>query len=368
MAEAARILSVVILTYRCAQYLPEAIESVLAQTYRDFEIIVVDDGSTDNTQEVLARYGDQIRVIRQSNQGSAAARNAGILTARGEYIAFLDADDVWLPKKLEKQVSLIEERPEVGWVYSDHRQFDESGLRASSFFEQNGLRPPPEGWILRKLVWDCITSTITVLARASCFREVGLFHTSLPRGQDYDMWLRLAGRFPVGCLDEVLALYREHSAQVTSRTRSGLIEYHTWRVLRKFALGRYRGLPPEVRREARAILRWRMAEYASRVGEVALAGGHRGAARRWLLRSAAANPRMPTWRVGLLLDAMLPPGVMRWLRRLKHRLAAGPRMPPRVISAARGAKRVLARSRGEGAGPATTSAHPCDAASGAGIT
>jgi glycosyltransferase involved in cell wall biosynthesis len=323
MSDESPVVSVIIPTYNCARYLPEAIDSVLAQTYRDFEIIVVDDGSTDNTQEVLARYGDHMRVIRQSNQGSAAARNAGILPARGEFIAFLDADDLWLPHKLERQVPLFDERPELGWIYSDYREFDESGPRARSFFERPGLRPPPEGWIVLKLAMGCITWTATVVARASCFREVGLFDPTFPRAQDYDMWLRLAVRFPVGCVDEVLALYRRHQTQITTETRPGLIEHHAWRVLRKFMLGDYRRLPPETRREVRSIVRRRMAEYACYVGQVALDRGDRGAARRWLFRSATAKPQISMYRVGLLLDAVLPSSVTRCVRQVKRRLRPG---------------------------------------------
>ena len=341
--------SVIVPTHNAARYLPEAIDSVLGQTYRDFEIIVVDDGSTDDTQEVLARYGDQIRVVRQRNQGSAAARNAGILAARGEFIAFLDADDLWLPQKLERQMPLFGERPEIGWVYSDYREFDESGLRTRSFFEREGLRPPPEGWVLLALARDCITWTTTVVIRASCFQEAGLFDGAFPRAQDYDMWLRLAARFPVACAEEVLALYRHYQAQVTSRTRPGLVQYHTWRVLHKFLLGDYKRLPFETRREARSIVRGCMAEYACRVGQVALVCGHRGAARRWLLRSAAADPRMPTWRFALLLDAILPSSLMRWLRRAKHRLTAGGHVAfRRLRRSAMSSRDVAARERGGG--------------------
>lgn len=324
--------SVIVPTHNSARYLPEAIDSVLGQTYRDFEIIVVDDGSTDDTQEVLARYGDQIRVVRQRNQGSAAARNAGILAARGEFIAFLDADDLWLPQKLERQMPLFGERPEIGWVYSDYREFDESGLRTRSFFEREGLRPPPEGWVLLALAKGCITWTTTVVVRASCFQEAGLFDGAFPRAQDYDMWLRLAARFPVACVAEVLALYRRHPAQVTSETRPALVHYHTWRVLRKFLLGDHKRLPSQTRREALSIVRGCMAEYACRVGEVALVRGHRAMARRWLLRSSAANPRMPMWRVGLLFDAVLPSEAMSWARRLKRRAE-------RVMRAMRSAQR-----------------------------
>jgi GT2 family glycosyltransferase len=337
MPEQSPRVSAIVPAYNSVRYLPEAIDSVLAQTYRDFEIIVVDDGSTDGTQGVLARYGDRIRVVRQSNQGSAAARNAGILAARGEFIAFLDADDLWLPQKLERQMRLFGERPEIGWVYSDYREFDESGLGTRSFFEREGLRHPPEGWVLPALAEGCITWTTTVVMRASCFHEAGLFDPVFPRAQDYDMWLRLAARFPVACVAEVLALYRRHQAQVTTKSRPGLVHCHTWRVLNKFIRAEYRGLQPDVRQQVDRVLQARLAAHACRVGQVALSFGHRLEALRWHSRAVVASLRDPLgrrrllpWYCGQLLDSVLPPCVMDGTRELKRRAArlVQPAVPP----------------------------------------
>ena len=111
--------SVVIPTYNYARFLPRALDSVLAQTWRDYEIIVVDDGSTDGTPEVAQAYGERIRYLRKENGGAATARNAGILAARGELLAFLDADDAWVPEKLARQVAYLDRHPEFGMVYSD---------------------------------------------------------------------------------------------------------------------------------------------------------------------------------------------------------------------------------------------------------
>ena len=328
VAERAPMVSVVIPTYNCARYLPEAIDSVLAQTYRDFEIIVVDDGSTDNTPEVLARYGDQIRIIRQPDQGRSAARNAGILAARGEYIAFLDADDLWLPQKLEKQLALFAARAEIGWVYSDYRRLAELGSDTDTFFHRAGLRPPPEGRILPELLSGCITSTITVMARASCFRRVGLFDPSLTRAEDYDMWIRLATQFDAACVDEPLALYRQHSRQITSRTHPGIAEYHTWRVLGKFMREQYPNLPRDSRREAGPRARRRLAEYACAVAEAALSRGDRRAAGRWFLMAARAalgtsvySAELAVWSLGRLLDLCVPGPVMRSVRLMKRSAA-----------------------------------------------
>ena len=319
--------SVIVPTYNSARYLPEAIDSVLGQTYRDFEIIVVDDGSTDNTQGVLARYAEQIRVVRQSNQGSAAARNAGILAARGEFIAFLDADDLWLPQKLERQMPLFDERPEIGWVYSDYREFGESGLSAQSFFERQSLCPPPEGRVLLALARDCITSTITVVIRASCLQEAGLFDRTFRRAQDYDMWLRLAARFPVGCVDDVLALYRQHTRAVSYPDGFGW--YCTWRVFLKFMRGTGHHLSPDLRQRAMPLARRMLAVCAAGVARAALRRGHHWLAFRWRLKALAAALRGPVsdrqllaWHLGQLLDTFVPASAMRAARRVRAGVAS----------------------------------------------
>ena len=130
--------SVVIPTYQHAHFVAQAISSVLSQTYCDLEVIVVDDGSTDDTQEIVAGFGEQIRVVQhEKNSGLSAARNTGIQLSRGEYVAFLDADDIWLPEKLEKQIPLFERDESVGLVSSDMFFLDEDGLKMC----KSGQRP-----------------------------------------------------------------------------------------------------------------------------------------------------------------------------------------------------------------------------------
>jgi glycosyltransferase involved in cell wall biosynthesis len=368
--------SVIIPTYNCARYLPEALDSVLAQTYLDFEIIVVDDGSTDNTQEVLAPYGDQIRVIRQANAGRGAARNAGILAARGEYIAFLDADDLWLPQKLEKQLALFETRPEIAWVYSDYAEFGDSRATQTSFFDRRGLRPPPEGQILLHVLADLsITWTGTVVARRTCFERVGLFDVSFPVVQDGDMWTRLASEFEVACADEVLALYRRHPTQVTSGRNALLFDYHVWRVFRKFLRSEWPHLTARQRNELARPVHAKMALCAYRLGRGAHARGDWWGSSRWLGRAVLASLRnrlgdaeLTSWYVGQLLDTMLPSPAMRFARYWKRRVACvltgstyarvAPRleaMPRDDLAVARGA--VTDRVRGSRVRAASESDH-----------
>jgi len=138
-------ISVIIPAYNHARYLAEAIDSVLAQTYAPLEIIVVDDGSTDGTPAVAASYGDRIRYIRQENAGVGAARNNGIAAARGEYLAFLDSDDIWLPEKLEREIALFDADPQLGFVHCGVEKFDESGQTTISM-------TGAEGWIATDLL------------------------------------------------------------------------------------------------------------------------------------------------------------------------------------------------------------------------
>jgi glycosyltransferase involved in cell wall biosynthesis len=200
--------SVIIPTYNCAHYLGNAIASVLRQTFTDYEIIVVDDGSMDNTYEVVERFAAQfpsrIRYIYQSHKERSVARNRGIQAASGEYIAFLDADDEWLPHKLALQVPILDERPEVGLVHSKVVFMDKDG-------REIGPPPPretPNGFVLKELLCGNFVWCLTVLCRRRCFDECGWFDTATIPAEDWDMWVRIAARYALYHIPEVLARYR----------------------------------------------------------------------------------------------------------------------------------------------------------------
>lgn len=203
--------SVIIPTYQHAHFVGQAIQSVLAQTYKDYEIIVVDDGSSDNTSEVLAEFGDQVTVIYQENRGLSAARNTGIRASKGEYVAFLDADDVWMPAKLEKQVPLFERNKRVGLICSDILFFDESGDRSSTAFETNR---PQSGMIHSVIFILSFMPMPTVMVRRSCFDDVGYFDETLTSCEDHDMWLRISKKWAVDFVNEPLAKYRDSANQM----------------------------------------------------------------------------------------------------------------------------------------------------------
>lgn len=197
--------SVVIPTYQRAHLVGQAIESVLAQSYRDYEIIVVNDGSTDDTATRLSEFADRIRVIHQANRGVSAARNAGIQVAKGDLLAFLDDDDLWLPGKLASQVALFARNSAVGLVYGDMKLFDEAGERQGSYVDRC---PPPLMQNAAVLFCYNFIPNSTVMVRRACLDQVGLFDESLPPCEDYDLWLRIIEHWPVLGSSEVLTRYR----------------------------------------------------------------------------------------------------------------------------------------------------------------
>jgi glycosyltransferase involved in cell wall biosynthesis len=203
-------ISVIIPTYNYARYLRDAIDSVLAQTVAPLEIIVVDDGSTDDTPQVLAAYGEKIRAIHQSNLGVAAARNTGLAAARGECIAFLDSDDLWLPRKLELQIARLESDPSLGLVHCGAETFD--GEATLDVLE--GMK----GWVgeailrLDRMVIPVPGSGILLPKRI--IGEVGDFDVRLPPSDDWDLCYRVAARYPIGFVPEVLVRYRLHGGGI----------------------------------------------------------------------------------------------------------------------------------------------------------
>lgn len=193
--------SVIIPTFNCAKYILNTIDSVLVQTYSDIEIIVIDDGSLDKTKEVLKKYYNKIRYLYQANSGPAAARNLGIRKSHGTYIAFLDADDVFMPEKIERQVRCLEENTSLGLVYCDACTSYEDGTKIGSI---NAERRAYSGHVFDKLFLDCFILTPTVMIRKECFNKIGYFNECLKRSEDYEFYLRIAKEYEIGYLNEVM--------------------------------------------------------------------------------------------------------------------------------------------------------------------
>jgi glycosyltransferase involved in cell wall biosynthesis len=201
--------SLVIATFNHARLLGEAIDSALAQTLEGVEIIVVDDGSTDDTPSLLARYADRVRVIRQHNRGLPAARNTGLAAARGTYVAFLDADDVLAPTKLAEQRSVLERAPALGWTFCDVRiesVATGAGVTASERFGYAARAL--DGWLFPELVHGNFISAIAPLVRRTALDAAGGFDESLTALEDWDLWLRLSLVAEARYTPAVLATYR----------------------------------------------------------------------------------------------------------------------------------------------------------------
>jgi glycosyltransferase involved in cell wall biosynthesis len=209
-------LSVVIPARNAARFIGEALDSVFAQECGSVEVVVVDDGSTDGTAGVAQRYGRGVRVIRQEASGSARARNRGLDETSGELVAFLDADDIWLPGKTRLQLDVLESRPEVGLVFSDMVAFRDGRQEDRTYFQQRGFTGActPSSIFLHDMI-----STPTVILRRACLRASGPFDESLPIGQDTDLWFRLALAHPFAVVDRPLVRRRFHDANVTRNSR-----------------------------------------------------------------------------------------------------------------------------------------------------
>ena len=244
-------ISIIIPTYNYAQYICEAIESVLNQTYKDFKIIVIDDGSTDNTKEVIKPYLNKMKYIYQQNSGPSAARNRGIQEAKGEYIAFLDADDIWLPQKLELQIKFMEKEKEVGLIFSDMILFNEKGIIKNSFLKEklffNKLSIKPLS-STEKVIYDNVFNALlqenfiptnTVIVKKECFNKVGFFDKTLFSVEDRDMWLRIGLFYDIGFINFPLVLTRFHETNISANQELALKS--RLKVMKKFL--NYSNLP-----------------------------------------------------------------------------------------------------------------------------
>lgn len=204
--------SIVVPVYNGVRLLPAALESAFKQTFQDFEIIVVDDGSTDGTRELLASYGDRIRAFHQQNGGASSARNHGIREARGEYIAFLDSDDLWQPEKLAIQMVCLREHPDAGVCFTDLNYFDERNQWSAEFKRV----VPPSGMMFDAILRNHFISMSSVVVRRKCLDEVGLFDESLIGCEDYNLFLRLAQRYPFQFIAQPLIESRCHEGNLSN--------------------------------------------------------------------------------------------------------------------------------------------------------
>ena len=309
--------SVVIPTFNRAGFLPDAIRSALRQTHHDLDVIVVDDGSTDDTREVVARLDDgRIDFVRIDRSGSPArARNVGISRVTGQFIAFLDSDDVWLPEKIERQIAALRASPECRWSYTRFDHIDENGVFMPPL--RGGVGEPRSGWILEDMVTDrALVMVQSVLVEASLLNEVGGFDESPALREDLDLCFRLAARSPVIGLEANLLRIRHH----VSRTTFGLAEVRSWRVhaLRKLARN------TDDRRLRRLCRRECARELADLAGAYS-ANGKPGRALGTLARAFVHGPLRPSVWTALAKTISRPfmtPRMLDGYRRMRERRAA----------------------------------------------
>ncbi len=277
----APLVSVVVPTYNYGRYIRETIDSALAQTYSPLEIIVVDDGSTDDTRQRLSCYNNRVRYIHQENRGLSAARNTGIRAAQGDFVALLDSDDLWLPEKIERQVALTVQQPDTGLIATERFAIDETGRRLDYVAEYCSRNDHCE-LTVRDLLEFPAFSPSSVLARKDCLLAVGGFNESLAAVEDMDTWVRIAARFRVVRLNATLTAQRFHSKSMSHQADS-MLRNHQSAIDQLFA-----GIP-----QLHGHEQWRRVAEARMYREVAFmrfSGGDRAGALADLLRSGCRWP------------------------------------------------------------------------------
>lgn len=305
--------SVIIPTYNQPMLLCEAIDSVLNQTFNDLELIIVDDGSTDNTSDIIARYkkrSNKIRYFFQKNGGPSAARNAGIQLSNGEYVSFLDHDDILLPTKIEKQVDFLSTNKNFGMVFSNAYEFNREGV-TKKYRLKNIDRRQMSGYILKYLIMRCFILSPSVMIRRTVLDDIGYFDTRFLFSQDWDYWLRVARKYEIGFLDEVLVGYRRHAGNITNNLELHIKERH--KVI-DFAFDK-KIIPDAISKYVRLSHAFICYEY----GEECLVRGNRTKARSEFVKSLIYNPfNIKTYIV--LIKAFIPSFILKYLRRVKYLL------------------------------------------------
>jgi glycosyltransferase involved in cell wall biosynthesis len=315
--------SVVIPTYNRREWLTEAVDSVLRQSYADYEIIVADHGSTDGTAAAMKKiFGEKVRLLSLENCPlPACPRNHGIRAAKGEYVAFLDSDDLWLPDKLESQIPAMEANPEWGWSYGNAERF---GPGVSPGTVETGAWQLYSGDVFRRLMLGNFIPSCTVVARRKCLEEAGGFDetAALRSAEDYELWLRLASRYRLHAVPRVVARYRVSEGQISKDPADGFEP-------ERLALEKVRskiGVDEEIYRRALAALHLRYFRYTV-FSNSTKAARHLAEA----VAQRASLPRLPVYRVLWTIGGA---GIVRiwigWERSLKRWLTSSRSEPRRA--------------------------------------
>jgi glycosyltransferase involved in cell wall biosynthesis len=262
MREELPLVSVIIPAYNAYGFIGQAIESVINQDYGKLEVIIIDDGSTDGTLEYARSFGDRIIVLEQANAGPAAARNHGVSVARGEFLAFLDADDVWVPGKLAAQVTYLVDNPDVGIVYGRFLRWvaHDNGLFGPPPLEDNSAQDEviisdKSGWLYPELLLDSIVWICTATIRRQIWESLGGLDEILRIGEDWDFFIRASRCCRITQLNRLVAYYRIHKQSTTNTPRK---ENNGYIVLKR-ALENFGVTGPDGRQVSKPLLRDRLA-------------------------------------------------------------------------------------------------------------
>jgi glycosyltransferase involved in cell wall biosynthesis len=304
------LISAVVPAYNCGDLVSGAIESILNQTYEPIEVIAIDDGSTDETPRVLESYGDAIRFVRQPNSGPARARNHGVSLSRGEFIAFCDADDLWLPEKTAEQMAYFRDHQGCHLVYADLKVRAVTGeVLYESYFSQYpraGVEP-----IFESLLSGCFILTSTVLVRSGTVRSVGGFDEQFWSGQDLDLWLRIARSFEVGQVNKVLAVKREHPTNISASGDRALESR------RRVFLKAERQMAPDASHAARSTASHMIGRLSHYIGVHRLRRGELAEARAAFAESMHRRYEwLKSFRLWLMTH--LPVKLVAWLRQARR--------------------------------------------------
>ena len=285
------IVSVIIPTYNRAHLVGRAIKSVLNQTYQDFELIIVDDGSTDNTDKIIKEFQEhdkRIKYIRhEKNKGGSAARNSGIKISRGEYIAFLDSDDEWLPRKMEKQeIKFQNALDNVGVIYSGFSCISESSGKIIA-----KITPTLRGNVYTNLLEGCILGSPTPLIKKICFRKAGFFDETLPSCQDWDMWIRLSKYYTFDFVPDILAKHHIHGSQISVNLNAKIVARE--KLVEKYWV--------DLSRKSKIL-----SILLKRLGILCCLNGDSREGRRYFLSSIKRKPFQKSAYVNFLLSLLVP--------------------------------------------------------------
>ena len=290
--------SVIIPAFNAAAFIGDALASIRDQTLHGVEVVVVDDGSTDDTLRVVRQFAEDLdlTILTQANAGPAAARNRGIRRARGRYCAFLDTDDVMLPDRLRAQADMLDGDSEIGLVHTDLMTFDDRGIIHRT---RRAFSNPCGGMVLDQLLLNNFITTSTVMAPKARLEEAGLFGEGRRVSEDFEFWLRMAARWKVGFIDQPLVQYRRRPGSLSddkvlsARCALDVVEQF-WRQ------------HPQHRTSRPHVYRQSVAAHLAAVGQAALVQGSRGLAVAYLGKSLTVYPwKRRSWKS--LAKAMIAP-------------------------------------------------------------